>query len=230
MPLGHPSHVSTPDRRSIRRQETIDEILAVAVDLMTAEGPGALNLAEVARRVGVKPPSLYQYFPSKLAVYDEIFARGGRELNEYLVDAVKTATDPMQTLRLGITAFVRWSVEHPVHAQIMFWRPVPGFTPSPESYEVALQTRELGRAALHALVAAGRLRPEAATDHAHDLLTTLVAGVVSQQLSNEPQVGFVDGHFASLIDEVLDMFLHYFGVSADEQSKAGGARRRPRRG
>ena len=222
--------MSPADRRSLRRQETITEILAVAVELMTAQGPGALNMAEVARRVGVKPPSLYQYFPSKLAVYDEVFARGGRELNDYLVEAVKTATDSMQTLRLGMTAFVRWSVEHPVHAQIMFWRPVPGFTPSPESYEVALQTKDLGRAAVHALVAAGRLRPEAATDHGHDLLTTLVSGVISQQLSNEPQVGAGDGHFASLIDEVLDMFLLYFGVSSDEQSKPGGARRRPRRG
>ena len=62
-------------RRLRRRQETIDEILQHAVAVMQADGVAALSLSEVARRMGIKPPSLYKYFPSKLAVYDELFRR-----------------------------------------------------------------------------------------------------------------------------------------------------------
>ena len=52
------------DRRARRRQETIEEILDIAADVMAEEGVNGLSLAEVARRLGVQPPSLYKYFPS----------------------------------------------------------------------------------------------------------------------------------------------------------------------
>ena len=41
--------------------------------VMTEEGVNGLSLAEVARRLGVQPPSLYKYFPSLMAVYDAPF-------------------------------------------------------------------------------------------------------------------------------------------------------------
>src|ERR1700690_1826104 len=67
------------DRRARRRQETIEEILDIAEDVMAEEGVNGLSLAEVARRLGVQPPSLYKYFPSLMAVYDAIFLRGQLE-------------------------------------------------------------------------------------------------------------------------------------------------------
>ena len=44
------------DRRERRRRETIEEILDVAVEVMAADGVAGLSLAEVARRMGVRPP------------------------------------------------------------------------------------------------------------------------------------------------------------------------------
>src|SRR6266511_3030464 len=67
------------DRRARRRQQTIDEILDVAIEVMAEEGVAGLSLSEVARRMGIQPPSLYKYFPSKLALYDALFQRGARE-------------------------------------------------------------------------------------------------------------------------------------------------------
>jgi AcrR family transcriptional regulator len=48
-----------------RRAETIAEILSISEEVMTAEGVAALNLAEVARRMGLTPAALYQYLGSK---------------------------------------------------------------------------------------------------------------------------------------------------------------------
>ena len=62
------------DRRLQRHNQTIEEILDLAIEVMAEDGVAALSLAEVARRMGMRPPSLYQYFPSKLAVYDALFA------------------------------------------------------------------------------------------------------------------------------------------------------------
>src|SRR2546429_9902771 len=71
---------ASPDRRRRRREQTIDEILAVAVKVMSQDGVAGLSLSEVARRMGIQPPSLYKYFPSKLALYDELFKRGAQEV------------------------------------------------------------------------------------------------------------------------------------------------------
>src|SRR3954470_19318775 len=74
------------DRRQRRRLETIEEIVDVAVEVMTEQGVGGLSLGEVARRMGMRTPSLYVYFESKNAVYDAVFARGWRSA----YDAVAT--------------------------------------------------------------------------------------------------------------------------------------------
>ena len=70
------------DRRARRRLETIEEILDIATEVMNEEGVNGLSLAEVARRLGVQPPSLYKYFPSLMAVYDRavFFAANGNIL------------------------------------------------------------------------------------------------------------------------------------------------------
>src|SRR6476619_4767063 len=70
------------DRRQRRRLETIEEIVDVAVEVMTEHGVGGLSLGEVARRIGMRTPSLYVYFDSKNAVYDAVFARGWRSVYE----------------------------------------------------------------------------------------------------------------------------------------------------
>ena len=172
----------------------------MSVALMADEGVAALRLAEVARRIGVRPPSLYQYFPSKLAVYDALYARGMRELAAAMRAAVADlpADDPVGGHPDRVRAFVAWAVSHPVLAQIMFWRPVPGFVPSAEAYAAAVDSLDLLRANLRAAADDGRLAPEAADQRAVDLFTTVDAGVISQQLANEPAVTTPDGRFARL--------------------------------
>jgi AcrR family transcriptional regulator len=72
------------DRRQLRRAETIEQLVDVAVQVMAEQGAAGLSLGEVARRMGIRPPSLYVYFASKNAVYDDVFARGWRDANEAL--------------------------------------------------------------------------------------------------------------------------------------------------
>src|SRR3954452_20444734 len=127
------------DRRSRRRQDTIDEILDVSLELMGDEGVAALSLSAVARRVGMQPPSLYQYFPSKMAIYDALFQRGAEKLRDaYRAprDAARS-TDPLERNLIAATAFSRWCLAHQVYCQLLFWRTIPGFEPSPAAYAPA---------------------------------------------------------------------------------------------
>ncbi len=198
------------DRRARRRQETIDEILDVALDVMGEEGVGGLSLTEVARRMDMQPPSLYQYFDSKLAVYDELFARGTRAQTAVVLAAVEGLEPGWGTLVTGAQAFMRWCVEHPVLTQLMYWRTVPGFEPSPEAFAPSVEALELTREALQGAVSAADLVPAAASDEGLRLLTVVMGGILSQQLANEPNTSYEQGRFTSLTRQALDMFRCYY--------------------
>src|ERR1035438_2079499 len=90
-----------PDRRARRHQETIAEILDIATEIMTEEGVNGLSLAEIARRLGVQPPSLYKYFPSLMAVYDELFRRGQAEHLAIMRNALSAAAPGLTALTAG---------------------------------------------------------------------------------------------------------------------------------
>src|SRR5580704_5062363 len=93
-----------PDRRARRRQETIGEILDIALDVMAEEGVNGLTFSEVARRLGVQPPSLYKYFDSLMAVYDALFQRGQTAHLEILRRAMDRAGNGLAALQAGLEA------------------------------------------------------------------------------------------------------------------------------
>ena len=70
--------LSVRERRQRNHEEMRTGILEVARDIMREQGVAALNLNEIARRVGITPPALYTYFPSKMALYDELYRMGIR--------------------------------------------------------------------------------------------------------------------------------------------------------
>ncbi|HZX06136.1 TetR/AcrR family transcriptional regulator [Kribbella sp.] len=206
---------AVPDRRTRRRQATIAEILDVALELMSSEGVAALSLSAVARRLGMQPPSLYQYFPSKMAIYDALFQRGAELFLAAQQDAIAAATtdDVVELHLIGTTAFARWSMRNPIYSQLLFWRTIPGFEPSPEAFAPAQQALAEVRAQLQAGVDAGRLHPDAASEEGLAVFTSITSGVLSQQMANEPDVPFEEGRFSQLLPVVLEMFYeHYRGT------------------
>jgi AcrR family transcriptional regulator len=193
-------------RRLARRQQTIEEALDEAVLIMEEAGAGGLSMSEIARRLGMRQPSLYKYFPSLHAVYDELFARGLARNDA----AVRAAAEPLPAgvarIRAGARAWVRWAVENPALAQLLVWRPVPGFAPAVATFVASVQQMEHLRAEFAAAVRLGQLRPDAASVDALRLYTVVLSGVISQQMANEPGAGYDTGIFSSLIDAALDMF------------------------
>lgn len=205
LPAAAASVPGRPDRRARRRQQTIEEILAIAADLMTEEGVNGLSLAGIARRLGVQPPSLYKYFPSLMAVYDELFGRGQGDHLAVMRDAMDGAEPGLAALTAGLEASGRWLLANRALAQLMFWRPVPSFEPSPQAFAPSTEMVTLERAALADAVTAGQLGPGADSDEAVYLVSTMITGVLSQAIANEPDLPWGQGRFTPLFPKLMSL-------------------------
>lgn len=195
------------DRRARRRQETIDEILDIAVAIMSEEGVNGLSLSEVARRLGVQPPSIYKYFPSLMAIYDELFLRGQSVHLEVMRNSMATADPGLDALIAGLEASGRWLLANRAVAELLFWRPVPKFEPSPRAMAVSQEMIDIQRAALVDASTAGQLGPGADSDEAIYLTSTLIIGVLSQAFANEPDLEWGTGRFTPLFPKLMRLLV-----------------------
>ncbi len=204
-------------RRQRRRQETIDEILAAAMAAMTLDGVAGLSLSDVARRVGIRPPSMYEYFPSKMALYDSLFESGYRQLNEAILARVDVpGLTPLGRLRVGFGVFVEWSLTHPVLAELMLWRPVPGFRPSERAFAASVVNLQIVGDAVARAVDGGELDPSALSDAGLALLNIVGSGLITQQLANDPASAPADGRFSRHVGAAFDLWSARFARQPKE--------------
>jgi AcrR family transcriptional regulator len=205
MILGMPSGTDTalPDRRVRRRQETIEEILTIAEQIMIEEGVNGLSLSEIARRLGVKPPSIYKYFDSLMSIYDALFERGQRDHVDAMRTAMQVAGPGLDALASGLEASCRWCLAHPATAQLLFWRPVPSFEPTAQAMAPSVEMVQLQRQALTDAVAAGELGSDADSDEAVFVASIFVSGLIGQSIANEPGLAWGEGRFSPLFPKLL---------------------------
>src|SRR5512133_2052366 len=202
MPISYSQagQVGSADRRTVRRAQTIEEALDAAVAIMEEAGVGGLSMSEIARRLGMRQPSLYKYFPSLHGVYDALFARGLEQSGAAAWAAGSAQPPGVPRIRAGVRAWVQWAMEHPALAQLLIWRPVPGFEPDEATFAVSVQQVEVVRAEFRNAVHLGQLTAAAMSDKALRLESVVTNGVISQQMANQPGADFDTGIFSGLLD------------------------------
>jgi AcrR family transcriptional regulator len=190
--LGQPN----VDRIARRRQATRNEILDAAWAVVGESGWSGLTQRAVAERVGMRAPSLYGHFDSKLSIVDAMF---GQAWADWDITAAALEVDLPQGSRAALlTAGTTWleaMAADPERNALMNQRPIPGFTPSAESYAFAVHAIER----LHRLLdRLGITDPDAA-----DLWTGILAGLAGQQNANDPG----GDRWRRLLPRAVDMFL-----------------------
>ncbi len=199
-----------PDRRARRREQTRSEILDHALQIMAEDGVAGLTMARLARAMDIRPPSLYKYYPSLLAVYDALFRRGQLANLEALREGIRDAAHGLDAVAGAMEATGRWAVANPVLAQLLFWRPVPGYHPSAEAFGPALLITGLLRGALADAAARGQIHPDAATDAGMELLSIMHFGIISQHLANDADRDWDHGRYTRRHREILALFINAY--------------------
>ena len=93
-----------------RREARMAGIIEFAWKLAREQGIAGVSLHALARQVGVRQPSLYEYFDSKIALYDAMFADGNRQLIERL-DALELPREPRAALKRFLSVFTAFGLE-----------------------------------------------------------------------------------------------------------------------
>jgi AcrR family transcriptional regulator len=185
---------ASPDPRQERRDAKRAAILTEAWRLAHRDGLAAISLRDLGNAVGLRQPSLYVYFESKLDLYDAMFADGYRQLLDFLRRR-RNGDEPRRALSRFVADCVQFSSDDVVRHQLLFQRTIPGFEPSPESFEIAVEFYEIARQ----LAEAAGVETQAEMD----VLSALVSGLGHQQVANDPG----GRRWVRLADQVVDMFL-----------------------
>jgi len=203
--------ILSPKERRLRNRERNREemkaaILEAARAVMREEGVAALNLQEVARRVGVRAPSLYEYFPGKMAIYDALFCLGVRLYAQRLTQLAQQPASLWQHLRAALENYLSFAQEAPELYQLVFERPVPGFVPSEESLRESRRSLAIGEEILQQDLERAGIVLFLPLTQARDLVIAMMHGLAAQHLANEPELPVGSGRFGSLIPAAVALF------------------------
>lgn len=197
---------SIKERRQRLRQDTIDAILAVSREVMQEEGVAALNLNEVARRLGVSGQALAKYFPNKAAVYDALFLMGHQIFREAEEEVWRTTEPDWGRIRRWFEARMALASEHPDLYHLIWERPVPGFMPSDASREEINKMLAGARRMIGEVIEAGHMDAHIPADRVVDILLSVRHGIIAEYLGKREMLPPGSERFQDLIPDVIAAF------------------------
>lgn len=90
-----------------------DEILDRAMTLFAERGYPEVSIDDIGSAVGIAGPSVYNHFPSKLAILIEAMVRGYDKLLAAMQGARVEGSDPATVLRQVTDSYVEQTLDHP---------------------------------------------------------------------------------------------------------------------
>jgi AcrR family transcriptional regulator len=190
-------------RRQRNRERTMGTILETSRAIMREQGVAALSMHELARRMGMRAPSLYNYFDGLMDLYDAVFRQGMVIFGTHIQAYTQGAPTWQEAVRLAMEAYLSFAVEFPELYQLCFERPVPGFAPSEESMRVSLEN--LQTAYQHVADLKDNLDSTLPAEQIADLVISLMHGLTALHMANEPHLPVGQGRFGSLIPAAVSV-------------------------
>lgn len=221
---------SLKERRLRYRQETVDAILAAARAVMQEQGVAALNLNEVARRLGVSGQALAKYFPNKMALYDALFLLGHRLFREAEEHVWQTTRPDWERIRQWFEVRLALACDHPDLYHLIWESSVPGFVPSEASLEEIRLMLAAARTMIGEVIEAGNLDAGLPSERVVDMLLAIRHGIIAEHLGKRDFLPPGSDRFSGLIEPVLAVFEQAWGPSrprslpsTDESAEPSGS-------
>ena len=162
-----------------------DDILTVALALLTSEGPTAVSIRRIARELGVSPGAAYHHFDGKGALYRALVADGLAAMEQAILGATDDAAPPLDRLVATARAYATFGIERPDHYYVMMMLRADGIPELSDTDKApGLRLLAFTADAVAAGMANGSIRP--LDDPAADalLLWTTLHGIVALAASH----------------------------------------------
>jgi AcrR family transcriptional regulator len=135
------SAIAGPTRREQRREQTLGEIKALAMEQVAAGGPEAVSLNGIARTMAMSPAAIYRYFANRDALLTALIRDAYADLAQTIEQAATGgALPPDRRLRQMAEAFRAWALADPHRYLLLFGTPVPGYQAPMDTFETAFGT------------------------------------------------------------------------------------------
>jgi AcrR family transcriptional regulator len=149
-------------RRERLRDNTREEIKALARTQMATSGTAALSLGAIARAMEMVPSALYRYYASRDDLITALIVDAFDALGQAAADADAQAAASDYGARMLATtlAYRAWALANPADFLLIFGTPIPGYHAPPEPTNAAVRRAfRVFLRILQAAYAAGALRP-----------------------------------------------------------------------
>ena len=199
------------ERKAREKTHLRQEILMAASELFVKEGFENVSMRRIAEKIEYSPTTIYLYFKDKAELLEQVCHDTFSRLIVHLSHITEQPGDPVDRLRRGLVAYVKFGLSNPHHYRATFMMPIPdGFDDKKLSQpdSPGMQAFDFLRRCVFDCVAAGKFRSNDA-EMISQTLWTGVHGVTSLLITHCKGFPWIDHD--KLTHSVVDTMLR--GVS-----------------
>jgi AcrR family transcriptional regulator len=151
------------ERKARQKKFLRQEILDAASELFVEEGYENVSMRRIAERIEYSPTTIYLYFKDKAELLEQVCQETFARLTQVLTRILAQPGDPVERLKRGLIAYIKFGLENPHHYRATFMMPIPeGF--DAEKYKNpdsgGMQAFDFLRRSVYDCLGAGKFRKE----------------------------------------------------------------------
>lgn len=113
------------ERRARQKRFLRQEILDAASELFVREGYENVSMRRIAEKIEYSPTTIYLHFKDKADLLDQVCQETFLRLAKVLTRIQEQPGDPVERLKHGLGAYIRFGLENPHHYRATFMMPAP---------------------------------------------------------------------------------------------------------
>jgi len=113
------------ERKARQKQFLRQEILDAASELFVREGYENVSMRRIAEKIEYSPTTIYLYFRDKAELLEQVCAETFARLSLVLSRIQAEPGDPIERLKRGLVAYIKFGIDNPHHYRATFMLRAP---------------------------------------------------------------------------------------------------------
>jgi AcrR family transcriptional regulator len=149
------------ERKARQKKYLRQEILAAASELFVEEGYENVSMRRIADKIEYSPTTIYLHFKDKAELLEQVCTDTFSRLHLVLNKITEQPGDPIDRLKRGMQAYIRFGLDNPHHYRATFMMPLPeevGQKKLSRPDSPGMQAFDFMRRCVYDCIAAGKFR------------------------------------------------------------------------